>query len=245
MKTNRKTNNINPTVGRNIRLLRLSRGLTISELAVSIESDVGNISRLERAKQGYSDETIRKIADFFKVNVSIFFLPDPQFTDASRDSDIQPTNLTPATLEGKVQGSEVLIEIFLLDIEFSTDSGCYELVEKKETVLVFTRDFLCQKGVSIVSARLVRVSGTSMEPRLLDGDIVGINTDDIKIRDGKAYAIRHGDLLQIKFLIEQSDGGILIRSMNRNEYEDKTLSREERHNTFTVLGRVFWSSSSW
>jgi SOS-response transcriptional repressor LexA len=49
-------------LGSNIRNLRKERGLTILELATRIESDVGNISRLERGKQGCSDDMLRKIA---------------------------------------------------------------------------------------------------------------------------------------------------------------------------------------
>ena len=50
-------------------------------------------------------------------------------------------------------------------------------------------------GVSERSANLVRVVGQSMEPTLHDGDVVGVNTQDTTIRDGKTYAICQSDLL--------------------------------------------------
>lgn len=84
-----------------------------------------------------------------------------------------------------------------------------------------------------------------MEPRLQDGDVVGINTDDVRIREGKTYAIRHGNLLRVKVLLEQPDGGVVIRSLNREEYQDECLSYQQRKEQLVVLGRVFWSSSSW
>ncbi|MOA47150.1 HTH-type transcriptional regulator PrtR [compost metagenome] len=84
-----------------------------------------------------------------------------------------------------------------------------------------------------------------MEPRLSDGDVVGINTDDTRIRDGKAYGIRHGDLLRVKYLIEQPGGGVIILSMNREEFQDENLTYQQRREQLVVLGRVFWSSSTW
>ncbi len=65
--------NSNMSVGDNIRRLRKARGWTILELANRIESDVGNISRLERGKQGYSDEMLQKIATALGCTVADLF----------------------------------------------------------------------------------------------------------------------------------------------------------------------------
>lgn len=236
---------IDPTVGRNIRHLRLKKGLNIADLANAVGSDVGNISRLERAKQGYSDEMIRKIADFFGCPVADLFKSDLPFTHASTDSDVQPTRLKATVWEDGEQDREEFVEIPLIDVHFSAGSGCMELTEEEEFALIFRRYYLHKLGISTTAAKLVRVIGNSMEPRLADGDVVGINTDDTRIRDGKAYGIRHGDLLRVKYLIEQPDGGVLIRSMNREEFADEQLSYQQRKEQLVILGRVFWSSSTW
>jgi SOS-response transcriptional repressor LexA len=60
-------------VGENIRRLRKARGWTILELATRVDSDVGNISRLERGVQGYSDDMLRKIADALECSVADLF----------------------------------------------------------------------------------------------------------------------------------------------------------------------------
>ncbi len=66
-------------------------------------------------------------------------------------------------------------------------------------------------------------------------------------RRHRAYlrCIRHGDLLRVKYLIEQPDGGVVIRSMNREEFKDEVLTLQQRKEQLVVLGRVFWSSSTW
>uniref|UniRef100_UPI003CEF93EB S24 family peptidase n=1 Tax=Serratia bockelmannii TaxID=2703793 RepID=UPI003CEF93EB len=78
------------------------------------------------------------------------------------------------------------VEIPLIDVHFSSGDGSVEIVEKEEFALSFRRYSLHKLGVSISAAKLVRGIGISMEPRLSDGDVVGINTDDTRIRDGKA-----------------------------------------------------------
>lgn len=61
------------SIGDNIRKLRQARGWKILELASRVDSDVGNISRLERGKQGYSDEMLQKIASALGCSVADLF----------------------------------------------------------------------------------------------------------------------------------------------------------------------------
>lgn len=64
------------TIGKTIRKLRKEKGLTLNQLATLIESDPGNLSRLERDQQGYSDQTIGKIAGALNVPVAALFAED-------------------------------------------------------------------------------------------------------------------------------------------------------------------------
>jgi transcriptional regulator with XRE-family HTH domain len=57
-------------VGRSIRKLRESRGLTGEQLAARIGSDKGTISRIERGEAGLSVERLQKIAAVLGVPVS-------------------------------------------------------------------------------------------------------------------------------------------------------------------------------
>ncbi|WMD23329.1 XRE family transcriptional regulator [Achromobacter seleniivolatilans] len=70
-------------MGENIRQRRKALGWTILELANRIGSDVGNLSRLERGKQGFSDEILAKIADALGCSVGELF------TGAPAESNIQ------------------------------------------------------------------------------------------------------------------------------------------------------------
>jgi SOS-response transcriptional repressor LexA len=76
------------TVGKNIRRLRKQQGLTLNQLATEIGSDVGNLSRIERGVQGYSDQIINKIAGALRVPVAELFIdPDIAHIKPKNPSD--------------------------------------------------------------------------------------------------------------------------------------------------------------
>lgn len=60
-------------IGDKIRQIRKANKMTLTELALRVDSDVGNLSRLERGMQGYSDSLIHKIAEALSVPVSELF----------------------------------------------------------------------------------------------------------------------------------------------------------------------------
>jgi transcriptional regulator with XRE-family HTH domain len=50
-------------VGKALRDIREAKGLKLEDVAIPAGSDAGNLSRIERGLQGYSDETIGRLAD--------------------------------------------------------------------------------------------------------------------------------------------------------------------------------------
>lgn len=165
--------------------------------------------------------------------------PNPNY------STIRNTRLKVAVWDDMDEDSRAdFVEIPLLDVSLSAGHGCIAIEESSEFSLTFRRHYLKKMGVSESSARLVRVMGRSMEPTLNDGDIVGINTQDTEIRDGKTYAICQADLLRVKILIATPDS-VIIRSINREEYPDEVVSREHFQENVRVIGKVFWSAHSW
>lgn len=164
-------------------------------------------------------------------------------TGGTEPSNITYTNLKLKILEDTDKNGD-FVEIPLLNVSLSAGSGSYELEESSDFSLVFNRYELKSMGIPDGAAKLVRVSGQSMEPTLHDGDIVGINIQDTTIRDGKTYAICQADLLRVKILIA-TPSTVIIRSINREEYPDEVVDREEFLHNVRVIGRVFWSSHRW
>ncbi|CAI2005708.1 S24 family peptidase [Serratia fonticola] len=228
------------------------QGTNQNEFAILVGSSAPTLSQItgEKSSRNLGDNLARRIEAKLGLPKGWFdvfhekTLEQP-FANVAAESDFQPARLKPVVWEDTEQDKEEFVEIPLLDIDFSAGDGCYEIVDSEEFSLIFRRYYLHKMGVPVNAARIIRISGSSMEPRLQDGDVVGINTVDTRIREGKTYAIRHGNLLRVKILIEQPDGGVVIRSLNREEYQDERLSYPQRKDQLVVLGRVFWSSSSW
>ncbi|AKE95240.1 helix-turn-helix transcriptional regulator [Cronobacter sakazakii] len=53
-----------------LRKMRVEKKLTIAEVAIATQLDVGNLSRIERGMQVPSLETAEKLAKFFKGKIS-------------------------------------------------------------------------------------------------------------------------------------------------------------------------------
>ncbi|HEK9072967.1 TPA: helix-turn-helix transcriptional regulator, partial [Escherichia coli] len=101
-------------------------------------------------------------------------------------------------------------------------------------------------GVCVSNAKIVKIWGNSLLPVLNNGDFVAVDVSQtVPIRDGDLYAIRDGVLLRVKILINLPDGGLILRSFNKDEYPDEILTFEDRRSRIHVIGRVFWSSRTW
>lgn len=155
------------TLGSNIRNLRKERGWTINELASRLDSDVGNLSRLERGLQGCSDDLLQKIATELGTTPA----------DLYRDPSIQ--SVRPASLGSRrvpvinsIQAGNLREVVDYLEI--------YAATEYLETdVDVSPRAF----GLTI--------EGASMEPEFVDGDKVIIDPD-ITPQPGDFVAAKNG-----------------------------------------------------
>ena len=62
-------------IGRQLRKLRLQRGLSLAPVAESAGISVGFLSALERSQMSASVGTLRKLARFYKTNILDFFEP--------------------------------------------------------------------------------------------------------------------------------------------------------------------------
>ena len=164
------------------------------------------------------------------------------------DGNIKESELSPVeweSLSEEEQKDGKFVTIPVLDVELSAGFGAFPTttMEQEMYTLPFRAVTLKQRNIPIDMAKVVKVSGDSMEPRLFDKDIISINTADTRIRDGKIYAVRVCDLQKVKVLIRNADGSITLRSYNP-DYPDEIINRDQIENgDFQVLGRMWWHSS--
>lgn len=94
-------------------------------------------------------------------------------------------------------------------------------------------------------ALLVEVHGDAHGWALPDGSLVAVNTKDASPREGKLYALRDDDLLRVRILMPQPGGGLTLRTFNRDDYPDEHLDANQVGERIEILGRVFWSATTW
>jgi phage repressor protein C with HTH and peptisase S24 domain len=130
---------------------------------------------------------------------------------------------------------------FFREVHLSAGHGSSMVQENGGAKLRFAKSTLRKCGVNESTAACVTVSGNSMEPVLPDGATVGIDTEKTAIKDGKMFAIDHGGMLRVKILYRLPNGGIRLRSFNRDEWPDEDISGKEIDQV-RIIGQVFWSS---
>lgn len=233
------------TLADRLKLAMFEAGATQQWLAMRVGVSQGAIQKLASGKA----KTSGRIVDIAKaLDVDPVWLSTGD-GEMKASPSIEPSNIRDSSLKAMVwedmsKDEDEFVEIPLLNVSLSAGDGSCELEESSEFALVFRRYYLKRMGVPEKAAKLVRVSGQSMEPTLHDGDVVGVNMQDNTIRDGKTYAICQSDLLRVKTLIA-TPSSVIIRSINRDEYPDEVMDREEFAKNVRVIGKVFWSSHSW
>ncbi|MGV6989636.1 XRE family transcriptional regulator [Testudinibacter sp. P80/BLE/0925] len=128
---------------------------------------------------------------------------------------------------------------FYKDIRLAAGNGfADDIADYNGFKLRFSKATLRRAGVQYNQAVCLTAKGNSMEPVLPDGTTVGVNLGCKEIKDGKMYAINHGELLRIKLLQRLPNNQVRIRSYNTAEYDDEEADLQD----VTILGQVFWWS---
>lgn len=127
-----------------------------------------------------------------------------------------------------------------MNAELAAGSGKLDTATDEGYRIKFSRRTLSKCGVQPENAYGMKVSGNSMEPVIPDGATAGIDAGNTAIKDGKLYAILHGEMLRVKLLYKLPGNRVRIASYNKDEYPDEVESLEGGN--LKVLGRVFWYS---
>lgn len=227
------------TLAERTKLARERAGLSQTELADKLGLSQQSIAKIENGLT-LQPRRIKEIAEALSVQVDWL-----QFGQLDQNGEV--SELVVKDWEETNRDPEIFTEIPILDIELSAGNGAEaEIVESETNTHPFRREELRASGVSASDARIVKISGNSLYPVLTNGDKVAIDIANSKpVRDGDLYAIRDGVLLRVKILVNLPDGGLILKSYNKEEYPDEVLNFEERKSRIHVIGRVFWSSRRW
>lgn len=101
-------------------------------------------------------------------------------------------------------------------------------------------DFLLRKG-NPDKMVLMRVAGDSMQPEILDGDVVLLDQSKKDIIPGRIFAVGFDDAIYLK-RIDKQPGKVILKSVNEEAYPPIELDiRGDMAEYFRVIGKVVWS----
>ena len=224
-------------VGRKIKALRESEGLTQTELAEKSGVHRTTINRAEAGK-GLGEKNLRKLLKALGVSLeeALGIVPGEPIVGTRALSAASEDRLDAAygLLRSPTLGGEPIIMVPLVEGEIAagvpviTEDHIIALYPVLGSHIYRRKDLVC-----------IQVAGDSMEPVIPDGTIVAIDRApvDISTLNRKVVAVRHGDGVAVKRLVRSGDHW-LLKSYNP-DYEPEVLDPKEER---PIIGEVvYWS----
>lgn len=129
-------------------------------------------------------------------------------------------------------------------IKLAAGNGTVVIEHEKLPPLAFRDDYLRSKRVRNRSNLVIcYAEGTSMEPALMDGDVLLCDIGQTEIIDGEIYAMDYGGELRVKRVRKRFDGGLLVQSDNVARFPPETLDAAQALH-IKILGRILWRGGS-
>lgn len=196
------------------RLVELRGKLSQQDFAESIGVSKRTIIRYEKEDRLPDAEVVARICEHYNVN---------------------PVWL----LVGKQSADTNYVHIPRYDLTASAGPGSFIDLEPESGVIAVDRDWLRHElrvDPSIVN--MIVVQGDSMQPTMMSGDTLLVNSNVEQIRDG-IYVLRFDGLLMVKRLQRQPKGQVMVTSDNV-AYPPFTVDLSDESTDFAVLGKVIW-----
>lgn len=125
-----------------------------------------------------------------------------------------------------------------LEVQASAGHGALSSLEQAVDFVAFQSAWLRSIGVNPPFARIIDVTGDSMEPTIRDGDLLVVDTSVNEIRDNGIYCVVFGSMLLVKRVHVRLNGALQLISDNPI-YPPEEVSPGEAQG-LTIAGRVRW-----
>ncbi|MTC71986.1 helix-turn-helix domain-containing protein [Providencia sp. wls1914] len=224
------------SISSRVKSKRIQIGLTQSELAEKAGTTQQSIEQLEGGKTK-RPRFLPELAA--ALNCSVDWLVSGKEENSNIPDKSKWGTIDSWDSKTPIGDDEVEVP-FYKDIEFACGDGRCVDVDYNGFKLRFSKSTLRKIGAPSDGSTIAcfPASGDSMEPVIPDGAAVAIDTSNKKIVDGKVYAIDQEGLKRLKILYRRPNGKLIIRSYNRDEYEDEDSDESD----VEIIGKMFWYS---
>lgn len=219
-------NNEPMTVGERIDSRLNTLGMSQAELARRVGISQPTINGLIKGNNAGSKH-LHRIAAELETN--------PAWLVGETD-DMSPTAAPLSAIEALSDKLDLQI-LPELELGYSMGGGSVFDAYEQKGIVPFQRSWLrSMMGGAFGDLFVARGEGDSMQPTLLDGDIVLIDTSQKRItKQDRIWAVSYGDLAMIKRVRRTPAGSYVLMSDN-DAVKQVDCVDEEMH----VIGRVIW-----
>lgn len=206
--------------------------------------------RIERdygMDEGYLDKACADKANSAPAESTKSEDKSPLFTKMGRQAGAKLTdgrsfvNIRPVLeWDNEAELGEEYVLIPRLDIKVSAGNGriVWEVDEKGQKQ-AFRASWIARLGINPGQAATVVADGSSMEPRVIDGDSLVVDYKATNLIDGKVYVLAYQNEVYVKRLFKRPGGGLTIRSDNPDKarYPDMEVMPSDAEHV-EIIARV-------
>ncbi|MGE9985303.1 XRE family transcriptional regulator [Desulfovibrio sp. SGI.169] len=131
-----------------------------------------------------------------------------------------------------------LVMVPMVEARLSAGTGSFETGGEILRHYAFRWDFLHRKGNPARMA-LLRVSGDSMQPRILHNDVVLIDQSQSEPVPGRIYAVGVEDMVYLK-IVNAMPGRLILSSVNPDYAPIEVGVGEQLADLVRIIGRAVW-----
>lgn len=133
---------------------------------------------------------------------------------------------------------EDLIMIPMVEAILSAGTGSLETSGEMGREYAFRRDYIQRKG-NPANMVLMRVRGDSMQPEVMDNDVVLLDQSRTRPHPGPIFAVGIEDAIYLK-RVDMLPGQIVLKSVNPDYAPIHVDMGEQTADQFRVIGQVLW-----
>ena len=230
-------------VAKRLRKARTALGLSQLQLATRLGNTRHLISQVEHGRCGLTMPRLSAAAQTLGVSVDYLFgLADEPTPAHQLARDLTAATARVRDLEDQQASAGITDDGDFVGVWAAAGAaGGGAVVEDERMVgrLKFRRDWLDRHGLDARQCRVIKVMGESMEPTLVDGCSILMNTASKRRRVGRIYVVRTEDGLIVKRAGKDRTGAWQIVSDNPNKQTWPTLPWPP---DAPVIGEVKWSA---